>query len=170
MSQRTLPRLRLASQAFFFGLFLFLLFRTEFHGSFQASGGAVRLPWPVGLFLEADPLVAIANVLSTRALYRNLLWSVAILVLTFFVGRGFCGWICPLGSLNHFFGHLRSEKKRGARLLESNRYKRWQTAKYYILAALLVAAAAGTLLVGVVDPIALTVRSLSLSILPGASY
>jgi polyferredoxin len=170
MSQRTLPKLRLASQVFFFGLFLFLLFRTEFHGSFQVSGGAVRLPWPVGLFLEADPLVAIANVLSTHALYRHLLWSVAILVLTFFLGRAFCGWICPLGSLNHFFGHLRSEKKRGARLLESNRYKRWQTAKYYVLAALLVAAVTGTLLVGIVDPIALTVRSLSLSVLPGISY
>ena len=71
MSQRTLPRLRLASQVFFFGLFLFLLFRTEFHGSFQASGGPVRLPWPVGLFLEADPLVAIANVaVDARALPR----------------------------------------------------------------------------------------------------
>ena len=170
MSQRTLPRLRLASQILFLGLFLFLLFRTEFRGSFQTAGGAVRIPWPVGLFLEANPLVALANVLSTHALYRNLLWSLAILVPTFFLGRAFCGWICPLGSLNHLFGHLRSERKRGPTLLESNRYKRWQTAKYYILVAVLVAAAAGTLVAGLVDPIALTVRSLSLSVLPGINY
>ncbi|MBE3098543.1 MAG: 4Fe-4S binding protein, partial [Planctomycetes bacterium] len=170
MSQRTLPKIRLASQVLFIGLFLFLLFRTEFHGSFGTAGSAVRTPWPVGLFLEANPLVAVANVLSTHALYRNLLWSLAILVPTFFLGRAFCGWICPLGTLNHYFGHLRSERKRGGRLLESNRYKRWQTAKYYILVAVLVAAAAGTALVGIVDPIALTVRSLTLSVLPGISY
>ncbi|MBE3072165.1 MAG: 4Fe-4S binding protein [Acidobacteria bacterium] len=170
MSQRTLPKIRLASQVLFFGLFLFLLFRTEFHGSFGTAGSAVRIPWPVGLFLEANPLVAAANALSTHALYRNLLWSLAILVPTFFLGRAFCGWVCPLGTLNHYFGHLRSERKRGGRLLESNRYKRWQTAKYYILVAVLVAAAAGTALVGIVDPIALTVRSLTLSVLPAISY
>ncbi len=40
-----------------------------------------------------------------------------------------------MGSLNHFFGSLKSEKKRGKQLIESNRYKRWQTTKYYILIA-----------------------------------
>ena len=75
-----------------------------------------------------------------------------------------------MGTLNHFFGSLKSEKKRGKQLIESNRYKRWQTTKYYILIASLVAALLGTGVVGWLDPISLLVRSLGLSILPGTNY
>jgi polyferredoxin len=170
MKQTTVRELRFVSQVVFFGLFLFLLFRTAFRGSFPLAAGEVRLPYPVGIFLETDPLVAIANALSTRALYRNLVWSLAILVPTFFLGRFFCGWVCPMGSLNHFFGSFKSEKKRGAALIESNRYKRWQTSKYYILVAVLVAALFGSVITGILDPISLTVRSLSVSLLPAANY
>jgi polyferredoxin len=170
MSQQTLPKLRRLSQIVFFGLFLFLLFKTEFRGSLRALQGDIRLPYPVSLFLQADPLVAVSNALSSRALYRGLLWSLVILIPTFFLGRFFCGWICPLGTLNHFFSYVKSESKRGLRLIESNRYQRWQTLKYYILIAGLVSALFGGLIVGIVDPISLTARSLGLSILPGINY
>jgi polyferredoxin len=170
MKQTTLRKLRLVSQVVFLGLFLVLLFKTAFQGSFQLAGGEVRLPYPVGIFLETDPLVAIANALSTRTLYRSLIWSLAILVPTFFLGRFFCGWVCPMGSLNHFFGSFKSEKKRGAALIASNRYKRWQTSKYYILVIVLVGAFFGSLVAGILDPISLTVRSLSVSVLPAGSY
>jgi hypothetical protein len=49
----------------FFLLFLFLLLRTEFRGSFPASASAsandIRLPYPVALFFQFDPLVAIST-------------------------------------------------------------------------------------------------------------
>jgi len=170
MKQTTVRELRFVSQVVFFGLFLFLLFKTAFRGSFQLAAGEVRLPYPVGVFLEADPLVALANALSTRALYRNLVWSLAILVPTFFLGRFFCGWICPMGSLSHFFGSFKSEKKRGAALIASNRYKRWQTSKYYILVTVLVAALFGSVVAGILDPISLMVRSLGVSLLPAVNY
>jgi polyferredoxin len=162
--------LRRSSQIVFFLLFLFLLLHTEFRGSLQAAGNEIRLPYPIRWFFEIDPLVAVSNVLSSRALYRGLLWSLAILIPTMFLGRFFCGWICPLGSIHHFFGSLRSERKRGKQLIESNRYKRWQTTKYYLLFGLLVAALMGTGVVGWMDPLSLLVRSLGLSILPGTSY
>ncbi|MBP1633655.1 MAG: Ferredoxin [Acidobacteria bacterium] len=165
-----LPLLRRISQVAFLAAFLFLLLRTEFTGSFKGATGDTRLGWPVSIFLEADPLAALATALSTGTLYRGLLWSLVILVPTFLLGRFFCGWICPLGTLHHFFGHLRSEKKRGKALLDSNRYKPWHTAKYYVLGAVLLAALFGSLVAGLVDPIPLTVRSLSLSILPGLNY
>jgi polyferredoxin len=168
--QTRLSRIRRASQVLFLGAFLLLLFRTEFSGSFRAAGGEARLPWPVSIFLEADPLAAVATAISTRTLYSGLLWSLVVLVPTFFLGRFFCGWICPLGTLNHFFGSLRSEKKRGKALLESNRYKPWHAVKYYVLAAVLVSALFGSLLAGLLDPIPLTVRSLALSYLPAANY
>ena len=170
MRPQTLRKLRLWSQVIFFGLFVFLLVKTEFHGSLKSAATEIRLPYPVGIFLEADPLIAISNALSTHALYRRLIWCLVILIPTLFLGRFFCGWICPLGSLNHFFSNFRSERKRGPQRLESNRYKKWQALKYYILVALLVSAVFGGLLVGVMDPISLLVRSLGLSVLPGINY
>ena len=169
-SHSKLPLVRRVSQVAFLAAFLFLLFRSEFTGSFRGVSGDTRLPWPVSIFLEADPLAALSTALATGTLYRGLLWSLVILVPTFFFGRFFCGWICPLGTLNHFVGSLRSEKKRGKALIESNRYKPWHATKYYVLAVVLLAAAFGSLVAGLVDPISLTVRSLSLSILPAVNY
>lgn len=170
MSQQTLAKLRKYSQILFLGVFLLLLLKTEFRGSLKAAQGDIRLPYPVSVFLQADPLAAVASALSSHALYRGLLWSLVILIPTFLLGRFFCGWVCPLGTLNHFFSNMKSERKRGLQRIESNRYKPWQRLKYYLLIAGLVAALFGGLIIGTLDPISLTVRSLALSILPGINY
>lgn len=163
-------RLRTITQACFFALFLFLLLRTDFRASPSASPDDLRLTSPVSLFFQLDPLVAISNALASRALYRGLLWGLVTLIPTLFLGRFFCGWVCPMGSLNHFFGSWKSESKRGKQLIDSNRYKSWQATKYYILVAVLVAALFGTAIVGWFDPFSLLTRSLGLSILPGLNY
>ena len=163
-------RLRAASQIFFLLLFFFLLLRTDFRASPSGSSDDLHLTSPVKLFFQIDPLVGISNALATRALYQGLLWSLLILIPTFFLGRFFCGWVCPMGTLNHFCGSLKSESKRGKQLIASNRYKRWQTTKYYLLVAVLVAAIFGTAIVGWLDPFSLLTRSLGLSIFPGLSY
>ena len=160
-------RIRKWSQIAFLALFVFLLARTEFRGTLRGAHGETHLPFPVSIFLEADPLVAVGNALTTHALYTGLLWSLALIIPTLFLGRFFCGWICPLGTLSHFFSHLR---KPGRQQLERNRYRKWQRLKYYLLIALLVAALFGSGLFGILDPISLTVRSLGLSILPGLTY
>jgi polyferredoxin len=162
----TLRRLRLASQISFFALFVFLLIRTEFPGAIRSAALDVRIPWPVGWFLEADPLVALATALSTGTLYRNLLWALPFLLLAILVGRAFCGWMCPLGSLHHFASSLKSDAKRGAKLIESNRYKRWQAAKYHLLAAVLVMALFGSVAGLLLDPLSFLVRSMSTAVLP----
>jgi polyferredoxin len=163
-------RLRWLSQIIFFSLFLFLLLGTEFRGSLHAGGSEIRLPYPVQLVFQVDPLVMLSNALSSRALYHGLLWSLVVLIPTMLLGRFFCGWICPLGSIHQFFSSLRSERKRGKQLVESNRYKRWQTTKYYLLIAALIAAVLGTGIVGWLDPFSFLVRSVGLSILPGTNY
>ncbi len=163
-------RLRTLSQIVFFFLFLFLLLRTEFRGSLTASNSEIRLPYPVALFFRLDPLVAISNALSSHALYRGLLWSLVILIPTMFLGRFFCGWICPLGSIHHYFSSFKSERKRGKQLIESNRYRHWQTTKYYLLVVSLVAAVFGTGIIGWLDPFSFLVRSVGLSILPVTNY
>ena len=160
-------RLRTLSQIVFFCLFLFLLLHTDFRAN---SPDDLRLKSPVALFFQIDPLVAVSNALASHALYKGLLWSLVILIPTFFFGRFFCGWVCPMGSLSHFFSSLKSESKRGKQLIDSNRYKKWQATKYYILFAVLVAALLGTGLVGWLDPFSFLTRSLGLSILPGLDY
>jgi polyferredoxin len=170
VSYATLTRLRRLSQVVFLALFLFLLVKTQAPESLRAARGDLRLPYPVGIFLQADPLIALGNALSTGTLYRGLLWSLVIVIPTLFLGRFFCGWVCPLGTLNHFVSNWKSERKRGRQRIESNRYKGWQRLKYYLLLALLVMALAGSSLVGVLDPIALTVRSVALSIHPATNY
>ncbi len=166
----TLRRLRRISQVVFLLAFMFLLLRAEFRGTLRGGGEDIHLRYPVRLFFELDPLVGISNALASHALYRGLLWSLLVIIPTLFLGRFFCGWVCPMGSLNHFFGSLKSEKKRGKQLIESNRYKRWQTTKYYILIATLVAAFLGTGVVGWLDPFSFLTRSLGLSILPAFNY
>jgi polyferredoxin len=171
MSQQKLAKIRRVSQVLFFFLFMLHLVETEFRGSLKAVSGDIRLaiPYPA-IFLQSDPLVALFNVLASRSLYRGLLWSLTILLPTFLLGRFFCGWICPLGTLNHFFGNLKSERKRGVQRIEANRYKKWHTLKYYILVAGLVSALLGGSVLAAMDPISLTVRSLAVSLLPAFNY
>ena len=165
MVRSRLPLLRRISQIIFLLLFLGLLIFTTLR---PASGGAgeIHLRAPVRLFFEWDPLVAVVNALASHALYRGLLWSLVILLPTLFLGRFFCGWICPMGTLQHFVGNMPSEVKRGKQRIESNRYKRWQTAKYVVLIAGLVAAFFGSAAIGWLDPFSLLVRSFGLSLLP----
>jgi polyferredoxin len=164
-----LPLSRRISQIFFLLLFLALLVFTSLH-SMIGTTSDIHLRGPVRLFFEWDPLVAVANALATHALYRGLLWSLVILLPTLFLGRFFCGWICPMGTLQHFVGNMPSEAKRGKQRIESNRYKRWQTAKYVVLIAGLVAACFGSMAIGWLDPFSLLVRSFGLSLLPAFNF
>ena len=155
-----MTRLRALSQAIFLAGFVLALWFTGFRGT------DARLPGAVRIFLETDPLVGIANALSTHALYRGLLWGLAVLIPTFFLGRFYCGWICPLGTLNHLASCIRSRAKSGRHGIDANRWHRWQNLKYCLLIVLLVTAVLGGALVGLVDPISLLVRSAAVSVWP----
>ncbi len=169
MSGSRLARWRRVSQIFFLLLFLGLLVFTSLH-AIPGTTSDIHVRGPVRLFFEWDPLVAIANALATHALYRGLLWSLVILLPTLFLGRFFCGWICPMGTLQHFVGNMPSESKRGRQRIDANRYKRWQTTKYVVLLGGLVAACFGSMAIGVLDPFSLLVRSIGLAILPAFNF
>ena len=165
MARSRLPLLRRISQILFLLLFLALLLFTSI-SLFPGGSTEIHLRAPVRLFFEWDPLVALVNALAGHALYRGLVWCLVILLPTLFLGRFFCGWICPLGTLQHFAGNLPSESKRGKQRIESNRYKPWQRGKYVVLIVGLVAALCGSAAIGWLDPFSLLVRSFGLSILP----
>src|ERR1700744_3443588 len=136
---------RRAAQTGFLGLFLYFLFQTAFRGSFASADARVRLPLPVEGFLLADPFVAAMTLLSTHTVYRGLLWSVGLLAATLVFGRVFCGWICPFGTLHHFFGWIfPSRYGRGNKRVESNKTYTRQRVKYYLLYAFLAAGVTGS--------------------------
>ena len=168
----TLKWARRVSQVSFFALFMYFLFQTAFRGSFAARADTpVRLPLPVEGFLLTDPFVAAMTVLSTHTVYRGLLWSLGLLGLTMVVGRVFCGWICPFGTLHHFFAWLIPSKVgRGSSRVEANKTHAYQRVKYYLLYAFLVAGVAGSAIGGLFDPICIAVRSIGLGVIPAMQY
>jgi polyferredoxin len=163
---RRLRAARRVSQGVCLVLFLFLLLKTGID-ALSAAEELPRITAPVGIFLEIDPLIALMSVVSGHVLYRNLVWALALTVATILLGRFFCGWICPMGTLNHMLGAIRRGRTRGKRLLDANRYKPYQRWKYGILAAMLGLAALTSLQAGMLDPIALLTRSLALTAIPG---
>ncbi|MDD3179320.1 MAG: 4Fe-4S binding protein [Opitutaceae bacterium] len=131
---------RRLAQIFFFVLFVWLcLVATVGTGWSQWRG------WPINWFLELDPLVALGTVLTTHSLHPGLWWGLATVVVTILLGRVFCGFLCPFGAIHQFIGWL---GRRGGRFrdhMAANAYRPAQVIKYYILIALL-SAAAGNLL------------------------
>ena len=112
------PIWRRISQLCFLLLFLALLIFTSLRPTPGATGD-IHLRAPVRLFFELDPLVAIVNALAGHSLYRGLLLSLVVLIPTLFLGRYFCGWICPMGTLQHLVGNLPSESKRGKQRIDA---------------------------------------------------
>ena len=157
---------RRVSQVFFLCLFLWFCFAMTLGTGWWELRG-----WPVNLFLELDPLVAVGTLLTTHTIYKGLLWALLTVAVTVVCGRVFCGWVCPFGTLHHFFGWLGSRRKGPKVKMEKNRYRRAQVLKYYILIAFLVMAAlplgnTTTLLTGILDPIPLVHRSVNLTLMP----
>ena len=113
-------------QGLFLLLFLFLFIQTE-------SKGNDELGYPVRLFLDFDPLILISTLLSAHAAAKAFYFSIITIVITVLFGRVFCGWACPLGTLNNMVGSIR--KKAAA-----HRGRDWYRIKYYILTGMIVSA------------------------------
>lgn len=155
---------RIIVQTVVMALFLFFVFVTTFAYLDQMPA----LKFWVSKFLEIDPLVSGATALATGTVYKGLIWSLVLLIPTLFLGRIFCNWICPYGIIHHFTGWV-SNRRNAKERIESNRYRRLYQVKYYILIGMLIAAAFGSLQVGLLDPICLLHRSFTASILPAAN-
>ncbi|NWF76617.1 MAG: 4Fe-4S binding protein [Nitrospirae bacterium] len=155
MSKKNLRRF---SQALFLLLFLFLFFQTE-------SKGNDTLGYPVKLFLDFDPLIFITTMLSTHS--KNIppafFLSLILILLTIPLGRVFCGWVCPLGTLNNIVSSLRKKYPMKIR-------KNWHRVKYYILIIIIFSSIFTLQIAGILDPISLLIRSLSISIYPLIDY
>ncbi|MBN1268327.1 MAG: 4Fe-4S binding protein [Kiritimatiellae bacterium] len=128
---------RRISQAFFLLLFLWLCVVATFGVRWWQLRG-----WPINFFVQLDPLAALGTLLTTRTLYAGLWWAGLTLILTILLGRFFCSWVCPFGTIHHAVGYLGRRGRSNAHKIEMNRYRPAQSWKYYVLLFILAAAAA----------------------------
>lgn len=142
--------LRRFTQILFFIFFIHLFFSASY---------PLTSKIPVDLFLRADPLIAISSIVSSRAFINKFTIAFILVLLTIPLGKFFCGWVCPLGTVLDGVSYL-TKNKIGKSI------KKLQTLKYYILIFLLIGVLFSSQLVWFLDPIALLSRSFTLSVLP----
>jgi MauM/NapG family ferredoxin protein len=147
---------RIAYQGFFLLVFLVALWA-------MTDDGIRR--FPVRWMFHLDPLSAVGMLASSWVLPAGLLWGLGIVALTALLGRAFCGWVCPVGTLHHLAAWATRKLRRGPPI-EANRFRPHFRLKYLLLIAALVAAAAGSLLSGLLDPLSLAARSLGSALSP----
>jgi polyferredoxin len=139
------------SQLLFLLAFLVLFVQTEYRGSDTISAA-------INSFFRADPLVLVSYAVAVRSFTWLLLPALLTLLFTLLIGRFFCGWICPLGTvLDLVTGRIR--KSAPLRFLKGN-------LKYWLLLPLIVASFLHVNLSGILDPIAILVRALTFFLYP----
>ncbi|MCL5023722.1 MAG: 4Fe-4S binding protein [Nitrospirae bacterium] len=151
-----MQNLRRISQGIFLFIFLFLFLQTE-------SKGKDVLGYPVKIFLDFDPLIFITTIFSAHAAAKSFYLSIVLIAVTLLLGRVFCGWVCPLGTLHNMVGSLKR-----ARLASPAR--NWHRVKYYVLIAVLASSLFTLQLAGIADPLSFLIRSLSVGINPPFNY
>lgn len=173
MKARHLVWLRRITQTGFLCFFLLLLIESRLpqdvyqdYSSIFTAEQDLRLKLPVTFFFQLDPLVGLTSLVSGYRLIDGFLWGLGIVFFTLLIGRVFCGFICPFGTIHHAIGWFRPGLK-GDRMVQANIKKPGQRLKYFLLIVLLVAAILGLNMAGLMDPIALLFRSVALAVLPG---
>lgn len=114
-------------------------------------------------FLALDPLVSISAAIGGRRWVWSLTWAAAILAICVIVPRGFCSFICPLGTLIDLFDWAIGKH------IQRFRVKRdgwWIHLKYGILSAVLISALCGILLSGFVSAIPVLTRGMQFILAP----
>jgi MauM/NapG family ferredoxin protein len=141
---------RIAVQLLFLSLFLVLFRMTDF-------GDSNELNPALNIFFRLDPLVALTAMMAGKT-YIALLWpAIVIVVLTIFLGRFFCGWVCPMGTILDGAQKIIPAKNKGP----AGPYRR---IKFYLLAFVIVSSIFGLQLTGFFDPFSILFRTVTFSL------
>ncbi|MHB8791457.1 MAG: 4Fe-4S binding protein [Desulfobulbaceae bacterium] len=153
------PRLvpwRRLSQGLALLLFLFLFIKTDYTGSDQ-------IEYAVNILFRIDPLLAASVMLAAKGIVALMLPALAVLVLTFLLGRFFCGWACPMGALLDLLRPLTRNRGGGPDT-------RYPSLPYLLLAFILAGALFGLPVAGYLDPFSILVRGLALAVYPAFNH
>lgn len=149
--------LRRLSQAFFLILFIYILWSTTY-----PLKGSIS---PDKIF-KLDPLIMIMTSISERIFLPGVALSLSIIIITIFIGRFFCGWICPLGAIIDMAGSVMR------RPLEPNDKTNAiiRKTKFYILSFITISALLGMQVAWVLDPIVIAARFVSMNLIPSITF
>ena len=145
------------SQAVCLVLFCVLLFWVAWpYGERFSTSLLADKEWlPAETFLWLDPLTGVSTALAGRTPNVALFWAALALAGALVVPRWFCSHACPLGTLFDAFHWLIGRRLRWTK---TARRGPWVHARYYVLAAVLVAAVCGVMVSGYVAAIPVLTR------------
>lgn len=147
-------------QASFFLLFmvLFLFVAWPYGGTNYAQHRDSKEIIAAELFLIIDPLVSLSTAIAAKSWVWSLTAAGVILAICFIIPRGFCGYVCPLGTTIDLFDWAIGKRVNRWKLKDQNRGW-WVHLKYYLLAGCLISSIFGLLLTGFVAAIPVITRA-----------
>ncbi|MHB0858866.1 MAG: 4Fe-4S dicluster domain-containing protein [Anaerolineae bacterium] len=117
--------------------------------------------WSARTLLALDPLAGLTAMLAQRRWLALFLPSLLLLAGTLVLGRFWCGWLCPLGTLLDWTAPRKDHVAPGSR---------WQGVKYGVLFTTLFLALWGNLTLLALDPLTIVVRSITALVLPALTW
>jgi polyferredoxin len=155
MSWKAWRRVRITVQILAFAFYILLIFAVVER----------RVAPPLSdIFFRFDPLSALGAMIAHRAWIPNLALAFITVGVTLVIGRVWCGWICPLGSLLEWVSFKKARRR------ATSISPRWRLVKYFLLATTLALALFSSLSLLAFDPLAIFTRTLTTAILPGLFY
>ncbi len=115
------------------------------------------------LLLFMDPLVSISAAIAARAWIWSLAIAGLVLLVCLAVPRGFCGYVCPLGTLIDLFDWLLGRRLSPRRAPVTGW---WRNLKYYLLIGVLASSVCGVLTSGFVAAIPVLTRACAFLVAP----
>ncbi|MHB9032697.1 MAG: 4Fe-4S binding protein, partial [Anaerolineae bacterium] len=112
--------------------------------------------------LRFDPLVALNTMVAQRRWIVALLPALILLAATLLLGRFWCGWLCPVGTLLDWLKPRPNH--------QSEKPSVWHGLKYGILFTTFFAALWGNLTLLVLDPLTIWMRSLATAVFPALTW
>ncbi|MCP4750531.1 MAG: 4Fe-4S binding protein [Proteobacteria bacterium] len=116
---------------------------------------------PLDFFLRLDPSLAAASVIAGRYFSPGFVPAVVLILLCPFLGRFFCGYVCPLGTTLDG-----GDKILTVTYKHQQKSKKLRTVKYLLVVFMLASALFGVSLVFAASPLSLATRFYGLLIQP----
>ena len=146
-------KIRIIVQGILFVVFLFLLIFADPIAEKDTS---------VNIFLRSSPLSAIGAMVAAKEFIVQYWPAILLAIASLFLGRFFCGWICPLGTtLDVTDRLLTSQRNRFPyKIYDGKRFK------FYLLAFLLLSLIISHQMVGWFDPLSIATNAFTVVIHP----
>ena len=112
---------------------------------------------PAETFLMIDPLVSLSTAVAARSWVWSLVSAAVILIACVLIPRGFCGYLCPLGTTIDLFDWAIAGRVKRFRAPDEGW---WVHIKYYLLAGTMLCAVCGVLVSGFFSAIPVITRGM----------